>query len=144
MLPFETLKRKATDLKRGGINLLIRDLIKANAGLILKMNKDAQLFNEGVDRLSHKLEEYTDFTKSIKRSKGQPVDRTTLKDTGAFHKRFFLSLDNQSFEIDSTDPKRDKLVDKYGDDIFGLTDENMRILQNALRSQLITEIRKRI
>jgi hypothetical protein len=144
MLPFETLKKSATRLKQGGINLLVKDLIRANAGLILKMNKNDQLFNDGINRLSHKLKEYTEFTKKIKRSKGQPVDRTTLRDTGSFHKRFFLSVDNQGFEIDSTDPKRDELVEKYQDDIFGLTDENMRILQNVLKQQLLTEIRKRI
>ena len=50
-----------------------------------------QLFTTGEDGNGLSLGEYSPITVKIKQSKGQPTDRITLKDTGAFY---------NSYEID--------------------------------------------
>jgi len=60
---------------------------------------------------------------SLKRIKGQPTDRITLRDTRDFHNSFFMKTDKFPLNIDATDRKRDKLVSEWGP-ILGLTKEN--------------------
>ena len=66
---------------------------------------------------------YTDFTIRIKASKGQETDRVTLLDTGAFYAGIFAKVEGEELVIDSTDGKSGDLKEKYGDDIFGLLNE---------------------
>lgn len=68
--------------------------------------------------------EYTPLTKFLKAEKGQPFDRVTLQDTGSFKSRMFLKIEGESFDFDSDDSKAGQLKSKYGDEIFGLTDEH--------------------
>lgn len=68
---------------------------------------------------------YTDFTISIKASKGQETDRVTLLDTGAFYAGIFANVEGDEILIDSTDSKSTKLKRKYGEDIFGLLPEEV-------------------
>jgi carbon monoxide dehydrogenase subunit G len=51
-----------------------------------------------------------------------PVD---LEKTGAFHKGISAESKNAQLFIDSSDSKTNELQDKYGDEILGLTDENL-------------------
>lgn len=67
---------------------------------------------------------YTPFTVAMKKQKGQPYDRVTLRDTGAFHGSFTIVFDPDSFYLTSTDPKTEELIEKYGPEIFGLTPVN--------------------
>lgn len=143
-MPFDRIKRDIVKLKTTGINSIISDGIKRNANTIIKMNTDGQLYNEGIDKFGVKLREYKDITKKLKAAKGQRTDHTTLKDSGDFYKSYFLKIFSDSFEINSDDPKRDDLFQKYGSGIFGLTEDNMRILRNILRLDLLQQIRKRI
>ncbi len=63
---------------------------------------------------------YKASTKAIKSRKGQPTDRVTLKDTGAFYKAVFVDVRDTTYVIDSTDYKSPLLQNKYGKSIFGL------------------------
>lgn len=91
---------------------------------LIDINTDEQLYEKGIDSLGQSLQEYTAFTKQIKRQKGQPTDRTTLKDTGDFYDAFKLDSKTFPFGVTSTDPKTEELEFKYGEEIFGLTEEN--------------------
>lgn len=144
MSVFAPIKNSLKRLQQGGIQAEMREAIARNAGLIKKMNTKDQLEGDGVNSLGvdiNSYRDYTKFTKQIKKSKGDPYDRVTLKDTGDFHKRFYIELDQDGFRIDSADAKRDKLVKKYGVNIFGLTPDNKRILANVLRIDLIRRIK---
>jgi len=48
-----------------------------------------------------------------------------LKLTGDFHSGIFADVQGDVIEFDSTDFKASKLQGKYGDDIFGVTDEGL-------------------
>lgn len=68
--------------------------------------------------------EYTFFTKQAKIKKGRDPDVVTLYDSGDFHNNMFLDVGSDEFEIDSMDYKSDLLKAKYGERIFGLSDES--------------------
>lgn len=98
-----------------------------NEKYIVKMNADEQLYEQGKNALGVDISSYMPYTQvtiAIKHQKGQPVNRVTLRDTGAFEKSFFIHCDNKQIIIFARDKKTQKLVKKYGDTIFGLTSEN--------------------
>ena len=85
--------------------------------------------------------EYTPITKAIKSRKGQPIDRVTLKDTGAFYKSIVADVLSDEIQIYATDKKTQKLVDKYdeGDKLFGLNNESLQSLANNTLIPYIAE-----
>lgn len=63
---------------------------------------------------------YAAKTKAIKTKKGQPIDRVTLRDTGAFYSGITIDVIGEIINVDSTDSKSVDLQQKYGGEIFGL------------------------
>jgi len=108
-------------------------IIKAKEQFILNLNRNAQLM-QGIDSKGDKIApEYKPFTVQIKQLIGQPYDRVTLFYSGKFYAKFKIIYNkDMSFEIISTEQKTPKLMDKYGDDIFGLTKENQQILNEKI------------
>lgn len=69
---------------------------------------------------------YAESTIRYKKRKGQPYDRVTLRDTGAFHKKLWAKADNDKIFIGSDVEYTDHLAEKYTDKIFGLDSENKK------------------
>jgi hypothetical protein len=63
---------------------------------------------------------YRPATIAMKRKKGQPTDRVTLRDKGEFYAGVFVDVRSDSFITDSADAKAAALTKKYGDDILKL------------------------
>ena len=97
--------------------------------LIVDLNTNGQLF-QGIDSKGNDLGTYTQITIAIKRSKGQPTDRVTLKDTGDYYKSFDVKPYKGGFEIIS-DPIKEgfNLEDKYGSDLESLTEYSLEELK---------------
>lgn len=94
---------------------------------IKDIQTDVQLFTKSEDRLGIKIHpKYTDFTISIKLSKGQPTDRVTLKDTGAFYRSINVVANSNQLIIETSIEYARKLVEKYGKDILGIQDMEMK------------------
>lgn len=107
----------------------VLDGIIENENIAVSMNKD-QLMS-GVDSESRFIspEYQNDNYASLKNSMNPKpgIGIPDLKLTGDFQGGFYLdinSLDRGYFEIDSIDDKTENLLEKYPDEIFGLTDEN--------------------
>jgi hypothetical protein len=111
---------------------------------ILDMNTQEQLFNKGIDADGDSLGKYATLTKQIKAGLGQPTNRVTLKDTGDFHDSFFARFVGKNIAIGATDEKAEKLEDRYGKAIYGLTDDNLQEVIDMVRPEMINEFRKRI
>jgi len=110
-------------LDRFDINKEVRETIEETAESVADFNRK-QLF-EGIRATGADIKPaYAPLTILIKDQKGQPTDRVTLKDTGAFYEGIFVDVNSESFDIDSTDEKSEALKAKYGERIFGLTPEN--------------------
>jgi hypothetical protein len=84
---------------------------------------------------------YTFATVAIKKQKGQPSDRVTLKDTGAFYQGIYAQVSVDRLEIGSNDGKTTALMNKYGAEIFGLSDTFKR---EYLRENLGPVLRQKI
>lgn len=130
---------------------IIRDYYKELINILASLSKDIaetnadQLF-AGLRADDTEIEPaYKPFTIAIKKEKGQPTDRVTLKDTGEFHRSIFVRFEGDKVIIDSDNDLRDKLVEKYGATIFGLTKQNkdalVRILQKRLNQWAINKLK---
>lgn len=117
--------------------------------LIIELNTRKQLFEKGVDSTGRNLEDIGGFysfeTVEIKREKGQPTDRVTLNDTGDFYNSFRVFFNNSGFVITADTIKdTDNLIERWGADILGLTDESLSLLREKGKQIIIPYVRKKI
>ncbi len=87
---------------------------------------------------------YRPLTVRIKREKGQRTDRVTLRDTGDFHESFTLHVRNDLVGVTATDRKTAKLTNKYGREIFGLSDENVQELIERIREGMKMKFKEHV
>ena len=110
---------------------MIQKIIQENEAAIIDMNAQEQLFESGENSLGVSIASYAPYspiTIEIKRLKGQPTNRVTLRDEGDFESSFYLVISDKQFEIKASDWKTEELVEKYGSSILGLTKENIASL----------------
>lgn len=113
--------------------------------MIIKLNTDDQLYNHGVDSLGRILGNYSPYTVAIKQEKGQRYDHVTLNDTGEFYDSFRVVRVGTSIKITAETMKEDNdLIQVWGKDILGLTDENLQKVIDAARIFLVPRIKEKI
>ena len=128
------LKKATDEIIRDYYKELI-NILESLAKAIAETNAD-QMF-AGIRADDTEIEPaYKPFTIAIKKEKGQPTDRVTLKDTGEFHRSIFVKFEGDKIIIDSDNDLRDKLVKKYGATIFGLTKQSKTALIHVLEKRL--------
>lgn len=113
----------------------IAEIIERNDWVIIGWNTDEQLYDKGITATGVSIMDYAPYsptTIAIKEENGQPYDRVTLRDTGDFHHSFYLKIDNEKFEFDAEDWKTRDLLRLYGDEIMGLTDDNIQRLEKEI------------
>ena len=81
-----------------------------------KNSKDVSLASIGGD--------YSPKTVEYKKLKGDPYDKVTLHDERDFVEDFFVEPVKSGWQNNSKDPKRDQLVEDWGEDIFGNTQQD--------------------
>jgi len=84
-----------------------------------------QLFREGIDGDGVKLPGYKRTTIRLKIAKGDPADRTTLRDSGQFYAHIQIDAFSDRFEVSSNIPYDEFILKRYGRDILKITNENM-------------------
>lgn len=121
---------KSIDKVTKELTKVAQESVKKNEGIITALNtanlysgKDAN--NKSLDAIGGA---YKPITVEIKKEKGQPYNRTTLRDTGDFYEGFFVDVKKDIWQVESEDSKRDKLVERYGKDIFGNTEKDETII----------------
>lgn len=88
---------------------------------------------------------YRPLTIQIKRIKGQPTNKVTLKDSGDFHRSIIVELESGGIGFDATDYKTTDLEKKYTINILGITDDNLKeILESTILEELIHIIKQEI
>lgn len=123
---------------------LVIDTVKYHEAEVSDLVTEEQLM-KGLDATGQPIEPaYSPFTVKIKRMKGQPADRVTLKDTGDFHRSVFVAGGGKSFAIGATDAKLAKLKRKYGNDILGLTKKSLNSTIDLIRQEFIDRAGKMI
>ena len=148
----ERLKKVLRNTKRIKINRILNKILldKVIQQRIISLNIFNQLFDEGINSVGVKLDviggEYSPYTIEAKKGKGQPVDRITLRDTGAFYESFYITLGSTYFDINANPIKDgvDILKDRWGEDVLGLTSEIIELLGNILKPLIIEELKNEI
>lgn len=138
MNPLDNLIQKLSRLE-GSVNSIIGQEVLKNSIFVEALNKkqlDLGVRSDGTNIAP----EYEAITVAIKQSKGQPTDRVTLKDTGAFYRGFRTVVFGDRFNIISMDLKERSLIEKYGVNIFGLNEAS----RQALRTKLIPGVQQQI
>lgn len=130
------------------LNDELKEEILSHWYVIVDMISEDQLYEQGINGRGVEIKSYQPYTpRTIKNKikKRQPIDRVTLRDTGELRKSLRVEFDDEGFYITSTDDKAPYLLKKYGQTIFRLTDENLKILlNNYIRPELQTKLKEYI
>ena len=101
----------------------------------------------GKDSLGELLERYVlDSYAEFKQAIGSqaPFGIADLILEGDFTEGFFLIVDGKKIQITSTDDKTGDLAHKYGQDIFGLTEDSMDTIRPALLQSWLNQLRNEL
>lgn len=127
---------------------MLEDIVRDKEDVIVSAIADDQLYRRGINGRDEKIMDYAPYkprTIQIKKKKGQPTTRVTLRDTGDFHNSMFVVFDAEGFYITASDDKTEELVEKYGEEIFRLTDKNFtRIVRSHIRKELVKRLKQAI
>lgn len=131
------LEKAIQNLERLDLSSIALRVVRNEAvSTLIPLNID-QLYEGGIDSKGKSLGEYSPFTISVKKKKGQRTDHVTLRDTGEFYEAFFAETESWPVNIDSKDSKTEELKDRYGADIFGLTPQSTDELNDQIEQELI-------
>jgi hypothetical protein len=118
----------------------------------IRLNRNVQLYEQGVGVDGRSLRSpfargrdvYSRETMRIKEEKGQPTDRVTLRDKGAFYQTFNTKLMNGELYLTANTIKdREDLQDKFGQ-VVGLTTESKNELIKQAKPIVLTYIKSKI
>lgn len=87
--------------------------------------------------------EYTSFTIQMKQQTGgfiSPSGRIALKDTGAFHQSLVLKKYSEYAEIESNDPKLEKITSRFGDEVLDISEDEAQQMIDDSRENLIENV----
>ena len=133
---------------KDSLPMLLEDIVRDKEDVIVSAIADDQLYRRGINGKGEKIMDYMPYTTTtvrIKKKKGQPTTRVTLRDTGDFHNSMFVVFDAEGFYVTASDDKTPELIEKYGDEIFRLTDKNLtRIIRSHIRKELVKRLKQAI
>jgi len=87
----------------------------------------------GLDATGQRIEPpYAGLTRELKKQKGQPTDRVTLRDKGDFYRGIVAQVRGQQVENVGTDEKTAALEEKYGPDIVGVSEPHLEDFRQEL------------
>ena len=98
---------------------VVQRIVQAHEREILEIQTDYQMYERGVDSEGKQIGKYTDFTKKIKRKKGQPYAFVTGKDTGEMYKESYAAYADSYFAIYSGSETAKLFTEAYGARVWG-------------------------
>lgn len=105
---------------------------------ILDLNRKDQLFDQGINADNQVIGLYTPGTELLSGGKKKAGTHFTFFDTGVFFNTFKLIPLKTGFRIEADGQKDDdNLFDKYGENIVGLTQENIDFLPEILTPKVL-------
>jgi hypothetical protein len=142
---FQKLKNR---IQKSNLEQPIKTTLERNSRLVLWYNTVSQLFNQGIDVHGKRFHGYSRFTIGIKKAKGQPFNRVTLKDTGELHRSAKLILTDKEASIRMTREENgediaEKLRYNFGE-YEGLTEESRKKLMKQLKPEIVKRFRETI
>ena len=131
---------RTLDELKSSINKSIQTSIQKNENVLIDQQTEQQ-FDKGQDSNGVQfVPSYALSTKAIKRSKGQPTNRVTLKDTGNLYRSITIEANSTNAIIKPNTDYFKYLVTHYSNNnILGIQDSAM---QDFLNNYTIPEIAK--
>jgi hypothetical protein len=131
--------------RAGAIDMgqVINRAVEKKEQVLTYINWKHQLYDRGIDSKGNELKPYAKNTKRAKKEKSQRYDHTTLRDTGGFEGNFIIVYRPTEIEFNAKPTYRDgrdltvHLQGRYGVDIFGLTEQNIELLQEIVLPEII-------
>ena len=117
----------------------ILDILAENEKLLTDLNR-AQLM-EGTDSENSQLKEYRSETYARMKASLNPKGVTDLRLSGDFHRSFVAITEKFPVLFAASNSKTDKLVNKYGENIFGLDEESQNILAKTIQPDIVDHYR---
>ena len=129
-------------------NKIVFDILQTRTALeveILNLNRIDQLFKQGIDSTGRLIGVYSFRTEEISGGRKRAGTHITLFDTGTFYRSFAILPFEDFFKI-VANPIREEtnLFEEYGEEIVGLTDENIAKLPDLIRPRILDYIRQRL
>ena len=141
----DKLKNILTKLRSFNPDDIIIDEVRNNEDIITEYVSEDQLREKGINGQNVSIASYDPYSRitiEIKQEKGQPTDKVTLRDEGDFHDSFFVKVDGYSFSVSASDWKTGDLLDRYGDEILWISDENVKdFTDNYVKERLQKEFK---
>lgn len=122
---------------------VILEIIDRNKAIVLDLNTK-QLFegrnNKGEQiKPPYKNPKYAEFKRTL-----NPFGVVDLRLTGDFHNSFFINDTSFPITFGASDEKTGELVQKYGEDIFGLTVASKAELSEQIREEIKDYYRRQV
>lgn len=118
-----TVKKFLDRIQKLDMHRVVKTTLGEKRELMPELNRDQMMHGKRADG-SDIEPPYTYFTRLEKKKRGMDPNVVTLYDRGDFHRGIYVDIGSDSLEIDSMDSKSDSLKEKYGESIFGLTNES--------------------
>ncbi len=114
-----------------------------NRKKILDLIRYAQLKSKGINADGEIIGFYSYATELISGGEKQEGDPYTLDDTGEFYESMFIQVFIDSFVINADANKgEDNLFSKYGNNIIGLTEQNLDLIIIEIRKSYLNYAKK--
>ena len=136
------LNAKAIDLAD-----IFSDVIAKNEDHLIQLNQN-QLYKDSSDSEGNQLQQYNSLEYAREKESMNPsvgFRNTDLYYTGAFYRGWSLLITNSEFLFDSSDSKTSDLIEKYGQNIFGLRKDNLEsFTQNEFREGFFSTLKLKL
>ena len=135
----DTARSSIKQLKKE-LKIIAEIAVQEHSNIIIDMNTETLM--HGLDADGEKLTpEYRSDEYAAEKNRMNPLPGEGTPDLfleGNFHSGFYVKPEKMGWSIDSKDSKRDKLANKYGDDIFGNTKEDEKeINEDYIKPEMI-------
>lgn len=127
-------------LKGAAMETIVAKAVAKKSKLLIELNQ--QQLDAGMDAEGNRITpEYAPSTVKSKKRKGQVFDRVTVKDKGNWRAAIDVRNQKSKVEIINTDPKNDKLEEKYGE-LLGVDEKGIEIVSHAILPDIQKGVKK--
>jgi hypothetical protein len=124
---------------------LIRESVDENRDELIRLQKDQML--HGYDSLGKRIGKYKNKKYAIKKHALNPLPGLGFKDeklTGSFQNEIFIDARNEGVVFSSLDEKTPDIIDREGENIFGLNEAYQTLYSPLLAVTMNVKIINRI
>ena len=123
---------------------IVQDIVMSDGDLIVELQKEQ--LTQGKDATGEDIAPsyYSDAYAEMKQELNSQPDFGTpdLRLTGDFHNGFYL--DHDTLQVTSSDAKTPSLIEKYGKNIFGLSEKTIRPYRHIFNPKFFATFRTQL